>query len=84
MAVRIGLIHSVLPAITAVESMFEKHWPEAQRASIYDQSLYIDLNSDRTMPPKVMLRAKSERPHLSYLSSPLTRRLRVYSEALKA
>ena len=59
MAVRIGLIHSVLPAITAVESMFEKHWPEAQRASIYDQSLYIDLNSDRTMPPKVMLRVKN-------------------------
>ncbi|MEE2933959.1 MAG: aspartate/glutamate racemase family protein [Pseudomonadota bacterium] len=59
MAVRIGLIHSVLPAITAVESMFEKHWPEAERTSIYDQSLYIDLNSDRTMPPKVMLRVKN-------------------------
>ena len=58
MAVRIGLIHSVLPAITAVESMFEKHWPNAQRASIYDQSLYIDLNSDRTMPPKVMRRVE--------------------------
>ena len=52
MAVRIALIHSVLPAINAVEKMFEKHWPEAQLASIYDQSLYIDLNPDRTMPEK--------------------------------
>ena len=59
MAVRIGLIHSVLPAIAAVESMFEKHWPEAQPASIYDQSLYIDLNPDRTMPPKVVERVQS-------------------------
>lgn len=56
MAVRIALIHSVLPAINAVEKMFEKHWPEAQLASIYDQSLYIDLNPDRTMPEKVVER----------------------------
>ena len=56
MAVRIGLVHSVLPAISAVEAMFEKHWPDAERASLYDQSLYLDLNPDRSMPPKVVER----------------------------
>jgi Asp/Glu/hydantoin racemase len=56
MSIRIGLVHSVLPAIGAVEAMFEKHWPEAERASLYDQSLYLDLNPDRSMPPKVFER----------------------------
>ncbi len=56
MPVRIGLIHSVLPAIGAVEAMFEKHWPDAERASLFDQSLYLDLNSDRSMPPMVFER----------------------------
>ena len=56
MPLRIGLIHSVLPAIGAVEAMFEKHWPEAERASLYDQSLYLDLNPDRSMPPIVVER----------------------------
>jgi Asp/Glu/hydantoin racemase len=56
MPIRIGLIHSVLPAIGAVEAMFEKHWPEVERASLYDQSLYLDLNPDRSMPPIVVER----------------------------
>ena len=56
MPVRIGLIHSVLPAINAVEAMFEKHWPDAQRASLFDQSLYLDLNPDRSMPTIVFER----------------------------
>ena len=57
MPVRIGLIHSVLPAINAVEAMFEKHWPDAQRASLFDQSLYSGfLNPDRSMPTIVFER----------------------------
>lgn len=56
MPVRIGLIHSVLPAISAVEAMFEKHWPDTQRASLFDQSLYLDLNPDRSLPPNVVER----------------------------
>ncbi|HAT35319.1 MAG TPA: arylsulfatase [Rhodospirillaceae bacterium] len=46
----------MLPAIGAVEAMFEKHWPDAERASLYDQSLYLDLNPDRSMPPAVVER----------------------------
>ncbi len=48
---RIGLIHSVIPAIAAVESALREHWPEAQAASLYDESLYIDLAPDRSLTP---------------------------------
>jgi len=56
MPIRIGLVHSVLPAIGAVEAMFKKHWPDVERASLFDQSLYLDLNPDRSMPPIVFER----------------------------
>ena len=49
--IRIGLIHSVIPAIVAVDSALREHWPEAQAASVYDQSLYIDLAEDRSLTP---------------------------------
>ncbi len=48
---RIGLIHSVIPAIAAVESALRDHWPEAEAASLYDESLYIDLAEDRSLTP---------------------------------
>lgn len=51
MTIRIGLIHSVIPAIAAVDSALREIWPEAEAASVYDQSLYIDLAEDRSLTP---------------------------------
>lgn len=56
MPVRIGLIHSVVPAIGAVEAAFDRLWPEASRASLYDQSLYLDLGPDRSLTPEIYRR----------------------------
>jgi len=53
MTTRIGLIHAVLPAIRSVEAAFEALWPGAQRASLYDQSLYLDLAPDRSLTPVI-------------------------------
>jgi Asp/Glu/hydantoin racemase len=49
--IRIGLIHSVIPAIAAVEAALREHWPDAQAVSLYDESLYIDLAADRSLTP---------------------------------
>ncbi|MEM9681832.1 MAG: aspartate/glutamate racemase family protein [Pseudomonadota bacterium] len=56
MAPRIGLVHSVIPAIGAVEDAFERLWPEAQRTSIFDQSTYQDLGPDRSLTPEIYRR----------------------------
>ncbi|MCG8543549.1 MAG: aspartate/glutamate racemase family protein [Alphaproteobacteria bacterium] len=56
MAVRIGLVHSVLPAIGAVEAAFDEIWPAPDRANLLDQSLYMDLAPDRSMTPEIYRR----------------------------
>lgn len=53
MMVRIGLIHAVVPAIGSVEAAFDAIWPEAEPASLYDQSLYLDLAPDRSLTPVI-------------------------------
>jgi Asp/Glu/hydantoin racemase len=56
MTIRIGLIHSVLPAIGAVEDAFRKIWPAARTTSIFDQSTYQDLGPDRSLTPEIYRR----------------------------
>jgi Asp/Glu/hydantoin racemase len=56
MTTRIGLVHSVIPAIRAVEDAFEKIWPSARTTSIFDQSTYQDLGPDRSLTPEVYRR----------------------------
>lgn len=56
MTTRIGLIHAVVPAIGSVEAAFEAIWPEAEPASLYDQSLYLDLAPDRSLTPVIYQR----------------------------
>ncbi|MGD8810838.1 MAG: aspartate/glutamate racemase family protein [Gammaproteobacteria bacterium] len=56
MSKRIGLVHSVVPAIRAVEDAFQRIWPEAQSTSIYDQSTYQDLGPDRSLTPEIFRR----------------------------
>jgi Asp/Glu/hydantoin racemase len=53
MTKRIGLVHSVIPAIRAVEDAFEKIWPAARTTSIYDQSTYQDLGPNRSLTPEI-------------------------------
>jgi Asp/Glu/hydantoin racemase len=56
MTTRIGLVHSVIPAIRAVEDAFEKLWPAARTTSIFDQSTYQDLGPDRSLTPEIYRR----------------------------
>lgn len=56
MAVRIGLVHSVIPAIRAVEDAFESIWPAARTTSLYDQSTYQDLGPNRSLTPEIFRR----------------------------
>lgn len=53
MPTKIGLIHSVIPAIAAVETAFAEIWPGARPVSLYDESLYIDLAPDRSLTPPI-------------------------------
>ena len=59
MTVRIGLIHSVIPAIRAVEDAFESLWPAARTTSLYDQSTYQDLGPNRSLTPEIFRRIAS-------------------------
>ena len=56
MTTRIGLVHSVIPAIRAVEDAFERIWPAARTTSIFDQSTYQDLGPDRSLTPEIYRR----------------------------
>lgn len=56
MTTRIGLVHSVIPAIRAVEDAFGKLWPAARTTSIFDQSTYQDLGPDRSLTPEIYRR----------------------------
>ncbi len=56
MTTKIGLIHSVVPAIAAVETAFAEIWPAARPVSLYDESLYIDLAPDRSLTPPIFER----------------------------
>lgn len=56
MTTRIGLVHSVVPAIRAVEDAFGKIWPSALTTSIFDQSTYQDLGPERSLTPEIYRR----------------------------
>src|SRR5438128_2543171 len=42
---RIALIHATALAIEPINSAFERHWPQAQRMNLLDDSLSVDLQS---------------------------------------
>ena len=43
---RIALIHAVAVAMQPVEEAFRRHWPEAQRFNVLDDSLSVDRNRE--------------------------------------
>jgi hypothetical protein len=48
---RIALIHAVRVAIQPVEEAFARHWPDAERMNVLDDSLSRDRNRDGTLTP---------------------------------
>jgi len=53
---RIALIHAVRVAIQPVEEAFARHWPEAARMNILDDSLSRDRARDRELTPAMVRR----------------------------
>jgi aspartate/glutamate racemase len=43
---RIALIHAVAVAMQPVEEAFRRHWPEAERVNLLDDSLSVDRNRE--------------------------------------
>src|SRR5262245_20292759 len=53
---RIALIHAVRVAIQPVENAFARHWPDAERMNLLDDSLSRDRSRDRTLTPTMFRR----------------------------
>lgn len=43
---RIAIVHAVWAAARPIEAAFARHWPEAERATLYDDTLAADLERD--------------------------------------
>ena len=56
MAHRIALIHAVRVAIQPVEEAFGRHWPDAERMNILDDSLSRDRARDGKLTPAMVQR----------------------------
>ena len=56
MPVRVALIHAVRVAIAPVEEAFARHWPEAERLNLLDDSLSRDRNRDKDLTPQLSAR----------------------------
>src|SRR3546814_16969799 len=56
MASRIGLVHAFQAAILPTEAAFAEAWPEAEKISLYDGSLYADYTARRELTPKIRRR----------------------------
>jgi len=56
MPVRVALIHAVRVAIAPVEEAFARHWPEAERLNLLDDSLSRDRNRSRELTPALSAR----------------------------
>ncbi len=46
MAPRIGLIHATALAVDPIQAAFARHWPQARRMNLLDDSLSVDLARD--------------------------------------
>jgi hypothetical protein len=56
MAHRIALVHAVRVAMRPVEEAFARHWPDAVRMHLLDDSLSRDRSRDGELTPVVSLR----------------------------
>ena len=53
---RIALIHAVRVAMQPVEDAFRRHWPQAERVSLLDDSLSVDRDRAGALTPQLSRR----------------------------
>jgi len=53
---RIALIHAVRVAMQPVEDAFRRHWPQAERMNLLDDSLSVDRSRDTEITPAMSRR----------------------------
>jgi hypothetical protein len=55
-AARIALIHATALAVEPIGAAFERHWPQAQRMNLLDDSLSVDLARAGSLEPPMVQR----------------------------
>ncbi len=53
---RIALIHATALAVEPIAAAFERHWPQAQRMNLLDDSLSVDLAQAGSLQPAMVRR----------------------------
>ena len=53
---RIALIHATALAMAPIESAFARHWPQARRMNLLDDSLSVDLAEEGELTPAMVQR----------------------------
>ncbi len=53
---RIALIHAVRVAMQPVEDAFQRHWPQAERVNLLDDSLSVDRAANAVLAPALARR----------------------------
>jgi Asp/Glu/hydantoin racemase len=53
---RIALIHATALAMAPIESAFQRHWPQARRMNLLDDSLSVDLAEEGELTPAMVQR----------------------------
>lgn len=53
---RIALIHATALAMAPIESAFQRHWPQARRMNLLDDSLSVDLAAQGELTPAMVQR----------------------------
>lgn len=53
---RIALIHAVQVAMQPVEDAFQRHWPQAERVNLLDDSLSVDREDNAALSPALARR----------------------------
>jgi aspartate/glutamate racemase len=60
---RIALVHAVYAAMKPIESAFARHWPEAVRANLVDDTLAPDLERDGRLTDAMVARIRRLAEH---------------------
>jgi Asp/Glu/hydantoin racemase len=55
-APRIALIHATALAVAPINAAFERHWPQATRMNLLDDSLSVDLAKEGRLTPSMVQR----------------------------
>ena len=53
---RVALIHATALAVEPIQAAFERHWPQAVRMNLLDDSLSVDLARDGALTPAMVER----------------------------